>query len=752
MESFIGGLKALKGYKDQIEHIEFLPLKKEEHGTLEAALSPSLQQYLDNRNIKLYKHQADAINLARKGENIVIATPTASGKTLAFNLPVFEALSRDPLARALYIYPMKALANDQLNVLSIMEKETGISVYPKIYDGDTPHRDRRHIRDRARIILTNPYGLHYYLPWHHLWIKFYENLKFVIVDESHTYRGVFGSHVALLFRRIQRICNYYGSNPQYILSSATISNPGEHSKKLTGQDFHIISDDSSESGKKSFIFWNPPFIDDDLTRRSTHQETRALLSYCIRKEFQTLCFTKSRKMAELLAVWVKQDLYNTHPELAEAVHSYRAGYLPNERRKIERGLKQRSISGVVTTNALELGIDIGSLDCVIMSGYPGTVISTWQQAGRAGRLIDDSVVFLVAFQNPLDQYFMNHPQDFFKRNPENAVINLDNPYITAGHVMCASNELPLSDGDKDYFTEGYLQSINELSKNGLIMKSPSGWLYSGPPRPETQVKLNNISDQTVKVLHYSKVLETMDITQAYREVHEGAILLHQGEPYSVNSLDIVKLEAHVEEADVGYYTEALKTIDISIRNIISEQNRGIKSGLGQVDVTEYYTEYLKMKYEKKIDQLPLNLPPLNFPSIGFWFTIPSSIASRIRSLGLDFAGGLHAIEHAMIAISPLHAMCDPRDLGGVSTELHRDTMEPTIFVYDGYKGGIGLSEKLYDILPELLGTTLNLVQDCKCEDGCPSCIYSSKCGNHNEPLDKKTAIVLLYDLIKKLQH
>jgi len=365
-------------------------------------------------------------------------------------------------------------------------------------------------------------------------------------------------------------------------------------------------------------------------------------------------------------------------------------------------------------------------------------------------LIDDSVVFLVAFQNPLDQYFMNHPQEFFKRNPENAVINLDNPYITAGHVMCASNELPLSKKDKDYFTEGYLQSIDQLSKKGLIRKSQSGWIYSGPPRPETQVKLNNISDQTVKVLHYSTILETMDITQAYREVHEEAILLHQGEPYRVTSLDLVNLEAHVEEADIDYYTQALKTIDISIKNKISEQNRGIKSGLGKVDVTEYYTEYRIMQKEKKIDQRPLNLPPLNFPSIGFWFTIPSSIASHIRRSDLDFAGGLHAIEHAMIAISPLHAMCDPRDLGGVSTELHRDTKEPTIFVYDGYKGGIGLSEKLHDLLPELLVTTLNLVQDCKCEDGCPSCIYSSKCGNNNEPLDKKTAIVLLNYLIEEL--
>jgi len=308
MDTFIAGLKELKGYKGQIEHVEYFPQKKGRYGKLDTYLPASLQQYLDNRKIILYKHQTDAINLARKGSNIVIATPTASGKTLAFNLPVFESLSIDLRARALYIYPMKALANDQLNVLSIMEKETHISVNPGIYDGDTPRRDRKNIREKSRIILTNPYGLHYYLPWHHLWKQFYENLKFIIIDESHTYRGVFGSHVALLFRRLARICEYYGSNPQYILSSATIANPEEHSKKLTGQDFHIIREDSSESGRKSFIFWNPPFIDEGLTRRSTHQETRSLLSYCIQEGFQTLCFTKSRKMAELLAVWVKQDL------------------------------------------------------------------------------------------------------------------------------------------------------------------------------------------------------------------------------------------------------------------------------------------------------------------------------------------------------------------------------------------------------------------------------------------------------------
>ncbi len=448
------------------------------------------------------------------------------------------------------------------------------------------------------------------------------------------YRGVFGSHVALLFRRINRICSYYGSDPQYILSSATIANPEEHSYKLTGKKFQITSEDDSESGRKSFVFWNPPLQDDGLTRRSTHQESRTLMGYCVQNELQTLCFANSRKMSELIALWVKQDLDQVDPMLAEAVHSYRAGYLPEERRKIEKGLKRREISGVVTTNALELGIDIGSLDCVIMSGYPGTVISTWQQAGRAGRLINDSMVFLVAFQNPLDQYFMNHPKEFFTRNPENAVINLDNPYITMGHVMCAANELPLTIGDRVYFTEGFVDAVNELSINGLIEKDEQGWVYNGKQRPETRVKLNNISDQTVRVLHSKRVLETMDITQAYREVHEGTILLHQGEPYKVTSFDLNRLEARVEETDSAYYTEAMKTIDISISDKIREQNNGFKTGLGKVNVTEYYTEYRVMHYEKKIEQRPLNLPPLNFSTVGFWFTIPGSITSKIVGQGL----------------------------------------------------------------------------------------------------------------------
>lgn len=749
MESIIDDLRRGEGYKNQIVHLEILPKKKEEYGELEKPLPPEIQHYLDLKGIRLYSHQAQAINHSRNGGNVVIATPTASGKTLAFNIPVFEALLNDPEARALYIYPLKALTNDQLKVLKEMEIGTTIDIQPSIYDGDTPRSNRPSIRRNSRIILTNPYGLHYYLPWHSRWRTFFENLKFIIIDESHTYRGIFGSNVAMLIRRLLRICKHYGSDPQFILSSATIANPDEHSKKLTGKEFHVVSDDSSETGRKFFVLWNPPILDEGLTRRSTHQETRALFTYCLKEGLQTLCFTVSRKMAELIAIWSKQDLSETYPGIAAAVESYRAGYLPEERRAIEKGLRDGKLKGVISTNALELGIDIGSLDCIIISGYPGTIISTWQQAGRAGRSTDDSLVFFIAFQNPLDQYFMNHPKDFFDRNPENAVVNLENPYIATGHLMCASSELPLTEADKEYFSNVYEPAIEVLEEQKIIRATPLGRIYAGRVRPVENVKLDYISDRNVIVLHNGRILETMDLTKAYREAHEGAILLHQGESYHVYDLDLSNLEAHVRRTEVEYYTEPLKTIDIAVNDTFHENRDNVKGGIGAVDVTEYYSHYRIMNYEKVIDIKPLDLPPLEFPSVGFWITIPQDLVNTITAEGLDLAGGLHAIEHAMIAIAPLHAMCDRWDLGGVSTEYHPDTKEPTIFIYDGYRGGIGISEKLYSLLPEVLETTYKLVKDCPCKDGCPSCIYSPKCGSNNEPLDKKAAILILKKLSEK---
>ena len=445
IDEFIQSIKHMRSYKKQIVNIEEIPFQEASYGELEKPLSPSLQSCLVNREIKLYSHQADAINKARQGKNVVIVTPTASGKTLAFNIPVFEALTNDKKATALYIYPTKALTNDQLKVLRDLERDTGVKALANVYDGDTPQYQRASIRENSRIILSNPYGLHQYLPWHYKWRSFLQNLKFIVIDEAHVYRGVFGSNVAMLLRRLLRICNYYQANPQIIISSATIANPEEHAKKLTGKDFEIISNDGAPRGKKLFVFWNPPFIDATNTiRRSTHQETKDLLTLHIIKNLQTLCFTTSRQMAELITRWTKEELQRKSPKLSTAVTAYRAGYLPQERRDIENRLKTKNLIGVVSTNALELGIDIGSLDSVIISGYPGTIISTWQQAGRAGRTNADSLVTLVAFQNPLDQYFMKHPQDFFGRPHEQAIIDLHNRYISLGHIMCAASELPIN--------------------------------------------------------------------------------------------------------------------------------------------------------------------------------------------------------------------------------------------------------------------------------------------------------------------
>ena len=744
IDEFIQSIKHMRSYKKQIVNIEEIPFQEASYGELEKPLSTSLQSCLVSREIKLYSHQADAINKARQGKNVVIVTPTASGKTLAFNIPVFEALTNDKKATALYIYPTKALTNDQLKVLRDLERDTGVKALANVYDGDTPQYQRASIRENSRIILSNPYGLHQYLPWHYKWRSFLQNLKFIVIDEAHVYRGVFGSNVAMLLRRLLRICNYYQANPQIIISSATIANPEEHAKKLTGKDFEIISNDGAPRGKKLFLFWNPPFVDATNTiRRSTHQETKDLLTLHIIKNLQTLCFTTSRQMAELITRWTKEDLQRKTPKLSAAVTAYRAGYLPQERRDIENRLKTKNLIAVVSTNALELGIDIGSLDSVIISGYPGTVISTWQQAGRAGRTNADSLVTLVAFQNPLDQYFMKHPQDFFGRPHEQAIIDLHNRYISLGHIMSAASELPLIEADKKFFPELFSESIQALEEQHLVRKTPRGYVYSGTARPTEVVNLESISHQTVTVTCNGNLLETLTINKAYEEVHEGAVLLHQGETYISEELDLNRLTAKVRQENVSYYTEALKNVDVSIKKTFEEKNNGVKVGLGELLTTEVYHSYVTKSYNEVIKRQPLSLPPMSFSTVGVWFIIPDKIREDIEKQGLDFDGGLHAVEHAMIAMAPIFAMCDRWDIGGLSTPLHPDTGEATIFIYDGFEGGIGISETLYSKIKSLWDKTLQLIETCECNDGCPSCIYSPKCGNENEPLDKKAAKVIL---------
>jgi DEAD/DEAH box helicase domain-containing protein len=747
IDEFIKSIRRSRLYKKQIVHIEQLPEQEASFGELEKPLPDNLQTCILNRRLWFYSHQAQAINIARQGKNVLIATPTASGKTLAFNIPVLEALTNDPKATALYLYPTKALTNDQLKVLKELEKDSGIKADSNIYDGDTPQHQRASIRENSRIILTNPYGLHHYLPWHYKWRDFLQNLKFVIIDEAHVYRGVFGSNVAMVIRRLLRICSYYHSNPQMILSSATIANPKEHAKRLTGKDFEIVSNDGSPRGKKSFLFWNPPFIDTTKTnRRSTHQETKDLLTLNVLQNLQTLCFTTSRQMAELITRWTKEELTrrSKSPDLLTA---YRAGYLPQERRDIENRLKNKNLVGVVSTNALELGIDIGSLDSVIISGYPGTVISTWQQAGRAGRRNSDSLVTLVAFQNPLDQYFMKHPNDFFGRPHEQAIIDLHNRYISLGHIMCAASELPINETDKQFFPELLNESLQTLEQEKLVRKTPRGWVYSGTARTTEVVSLESISDKTVTVLCNGNLLETLPLNKAYEEAHTGAILLHQGETYICENLDLDQLVAKVRLENVNYYTEALKDVDVSIRRTFKENDIGVKVGMGELSITEIYHTYVTKTYDEIIKRTHLNLPPLSFSTVGLWFIVPEQIREEIEAQGLDFAGGLHAVEHAMIAMSPIFAMCDRWDIGGLSTPLHPDTGESTIFIYDGFEGGIGISETLFSEIRPLWEKTLQLVENCECKDGCPSCIYSPKCGNENEPLDKKAASIILKRLL-----
>jgi DEAD/DEAH box helicase domain-containing protein len=748
IDEFIKNIKRSRSYKKQIVHIEELPAHSARFGVLEKPLHENLQKILLNRKIQLYSHQAQAINDAIGGKNVVITTPTASGKTLAFNIPVLEALISCEKATALYLYPTKALSNDQLKVLKELEKECEIKIAANIYDGDTPQHQRASIRENSRIILTNPYGLHQYLPWHHLWRRFLQNLRFIVIDEAHVYRGVFGSNVAMVLRRLLRICNYYHAHPQIILSSATIANPEEHAKRLTGKDFTVVSDDGSPRGKKFFVFWNPPFTDAvNAIRRSTHQETKDLMVLNVMQNLQTLCFTTSRQMAELITKWTKDKLA-TESKSTNIVTAYRAGYLPQERRDIENRLKTKQLIGVVSTNALELGIDIGSLDSVIISGYPGTVISTWQQAGRAGRSNSDSLVTLVAFPNPLDQYFMKHPMEFFGRPHEQAIIDLHNRYITLGHIMCAANELPITEGDKQLFPERFIESIQALEQEKLVTNTPRGWVYSGTARTTQVVSLEHISNKTVTVLCNGKVLETLPLNKAYEEAHAGAVLLHQGETYLCESLDINQLTAKVKQENVNYYTEALKDVDVAINNVHEERSIGIKIGLGELSITEIYHSYITKTSDTVIKKTPLNLPSLSFSTIGLWFIVPNEVKEEIEHQGLDFEGGIHAVEHAMIAMSPIFAMCDRWDIGGLSTVLHPDTDEPTIFIYDGFEGGIGISEMLHSKLKLLWEKTLDLIGNCECKEGCPSCIYSPKCGNENNPLDKKAANNILKALLK----
>jgi len=730
-------------YRKRVVHIETTEPERPRYGTLDTPLPEAITAYLDKNGIQLYSHQCAAINLIRAGYHVIITTPTASGKTLAFNIPVFGQLAADATARALYLYPTKALANDQLVTLQQMAQFTGIPAKPAIYDGDTPQSKRGMIRKNSRIIISNPYELHHVLPWHAKWGDVLSELQFVVIDEAHRYRGVFGSHIALLIRRLVRLCRHYGSDPQFILSTATLANPLEFAHRLTGRQCELVDEDGSPHGRKHFVLFNPFF--DGIGERSTHQETKDLLLSCIQGDLQTLCFTGSRKMAELVTVWAREDARRSSPRLAGAITAYRAGYLPEERRMIERQLKAGELKGVVSTNALELGLDIGSLDAVIISGYPGTMVSARQQAGRAGRKGDTSLAILVAQADPLDQYFMHYPGQFFLRPHEHAIVDTANPYIVSGHMLCAAAELPLRDEtDQPFFGQLYDSLRRELASVGLIRQTARGWVYAGRGRAADAVRLDGIAAESFRVMCNGRLLETMDRAQAFREAHKGAIMLHQGESYIVRDMDLETHIIRVAETDVDYYTQPLKEVSLAIiKTLETKTISSVKCAFGDVEVTEQYTGYKIKRRDTIIGLEPLSLPPLTFRTKAFWFVPPADAEEKCTSAGLDFAGGLHGAEHAIIALMPLHVMCDRWDIGGLSSPQFGDAGEPAVFVYDACEGGIGLAEKAFGLLFQLFTTSHELVRDCPCEKGCPSCIYSPKCGNDNQPLDKEATVLIL---------
>ena len=709
-------------YRENIAHIETIPAKKANFKRVDN-LNEKIIDYLESKDMKLYNHQAETYNAIQEGEHVIITTPTASGKTLAFNLPIMETMIEDKEATALYIYPAKALSNDQLHVLENLEDEMNIKINPRTYDGDTPREDKRGIREKSRIVLTNPYQLHLILSWHHQWSRFYRNLRYIVIDESHYYKGVFGSNVAFLIKRLKRIANFYGAYPQFILSSATLANPLELANRLTGEEFKLVDNDTSPSGEKDFILYNPfkNYKRNKVNMKnapSVHMETENIFMYMMLKQIQTLCFTVSRKTTELIAMWAKNDMTQIKGKLAHRIAAYRAGYRPEERREIEDGLKSGKYLGVTCTNALELGIDIGSLDAVIISGYPGTMISTWQQAGRAGRSRQKSLAILIAFENQLDQYFMNNPTFFFDKPHENAIIDLTNPILQEAHLLCAAKELPLKYGEVEkYF--GISDEILEdlVSKKDLHINARGDYMYPYDDNPALDHSLDQISGQEFKIMNNGQLLETMEKSQVYREAHEGAILINKGDTYVVDSVSLSRGFVNVSQKTVDYHTMVLNQTDINIKKKLSKTKYGnLTIHFGELTVSEDYFKYKKMQFSKSVGTYPLDLPPLKFNTKGLWFTIPKSVKDTLEDMFPNeeevFAGGLHGAEHALIGLFPLHTMCDRFDIGGLSTNYHEDTQEATIFIYDGYEGGIGICEKAVDVFVDLLKSTLDLLNNC----------------------------------------
>lgn len=748
---YLHALKKSPRFGPQVVHHEEMIGSEARFAALTQPLPAALNNALQRAGYAhFFSHQAEAIDLIRAGQDVIVATPTASGKSLIYNVPVMERLLTDASARALYLFPLKALAQDQLRWIDEFSRllpELG----PKpaqICDGDTSEYRRRKMREQPpRILITNPDMLHLsMLGYNDNWSALWQGLSHIIIDEVHTYRGVFGSHMALVMRRLSRICAKFGARPQFVLSSATVGNPGQLARDLLHREVAVVSHSGAPRGTRHFVFIDP--------LQSAAHAACQLLEAALKRGLRTIVYTQARKMTELIFIWTRDKL----GPLRDKLTSYRAGFLPEERREIEARLSSGELLGVISTSALELGIDIGSLDICILVGYPGTIMATWQRGGRVGRRQRDALILLVGQEDALDQYFLRHPRDFFDRGVEAAVLNPDNPVIARQHLLCAASEAPLRAGEPILEGAGAQSAVATLVEEAQLLLGSNGrtW-YTGRKYPHREVDLRGsgrsfvIREEGPK----GRELGRIDGLRCLKECHAGAVYLHRGETYLITDLDLEGQEVIASRKQVTYFTRTMgskETAILKVSALVERQGRdaafSYRIALGRLKVTDQVTGYQRrlVNGHKVIATLPLNLPPTVFETEGLWIEIPEPLQQRIEAALLHFMGGIHALEHAAIGIFPLLVLCDRNDIGGISYPFHPELGKAAVFIYDGHPGGVGLCREAFAKIGELLDKTLAVINSCPCSTGCPSCVHSPKCGSGNRPIDKEAARQLLLGL------
>jgi len=777
-ENLIKSLEELKKIgiiNDSITAIKHIPARQGRYMAYPSDVHPALIKALQEKGFsRLYTHQNLSWQLIKEGKNIVIVTPTASGKTLCYNLPVLDSILKNPSARAIYMFPTKALSQDQRAELDETIKLLPEEIRIYTYDGDTPQDARKAIRARGHIILTNPDMLHAgILPHHTKWIKLFENLQYVVIDELHNYRGIFGSHLANILRRLKRIANFYGASPQFILSTATISNPLEMAEKITEEPVSLVDENGAPQGEKYFVFYNPPVVNKFLgIRRSYVNESRRVASIFLKNGLQTIVFAQSRLITEVLVTYLKEDIEKTIQQKG-LIRGYRGGYLPLKRREIEKKLREGKIRGVVSTNALELGIDIGSLDVAVLAGYPGTITSTWQMAGRAGRKSGKSAAVLVGTSSPLGQFIINNPDYFFSKNPENALINPDNLSILVSHIECAAFELPFVEGEK-FGSQEIGEILKFLVDEKLVHFSKGKWFWTSDAYPADGVNLRSISSDNFVVVNTtekSKAIAEVDFSSALTALHPKAIYLCEGEQYFVENLDFEQRKAYVKKTDVDYYTDAIDYTKIKILDSFDQKNLGkCDISHGEVHVATQVVGFKKIKFHtmENVGSGDLSLPQNEMHTTAYWLTIPSQTFHSLSFASEEKINGLFGLTYCLHHVSPLFMMCDLRDVGvsvgdnstGKSVpprDIRQKTshkedkdifsdidFEPNIFIFDNFPGGIGLSPSLFDLEKELLKQCLKTIATCPCKEGCPSCVGPVK---ESGKQAKKVALEILRIII-----